>query len=211
MSDPHLPERRGAHRGRRELLRAVLPSLIAVSAVVALVAGLIAWRGQPAGEDAVNTASSTAPATTPAKAAAKSPRPTAKASATAKATGEQTPEPEISPSYEPSPEDTPTSDDATLPPSRRGTQVVVLNATRRSGLASRVADRLRADGWTIATVGNFRGSVPGTTVYYPDGDSEVAGLLAEDLPGATRVKPRFANLSRNRLTVVITDNYSEQR
>ena len=60
------------------------------------------------------------------------------------------------------------------PGHRRGprcarSQVVVLNQTSRSGLAGSVADQLRGKGWTVPAVGNFRGIVPATTVYYPAG------------------------------------------
>jgi hypothetical protein len=87
---------------------------------------------------------------------------------------------------------------------------VVLNQTGRGGLAGRVADALRGDGWTVATTGNFRGAVPATTVYYPAGEEEAAALLAADLPGPDRTRPRFGNLSRSRLTVVLADDFEEQ-
>jgi hypothetical protein len=84
---------------------------------------------------------------------------------------------------------------------------VVLNQTARAGLASRVADRLRGQGWTVAGTGNFRGSVPATTVYYPPGAEAAAQALAQTLPTGPRVRPRFGNLSTTRLTVVVTDDY----
>ncbi len=89
----------------------------------------------------------------------------------------------------------------------RDVQVVVLNQTSRAGLASRVADTLRADGWTVAAVGNFHGIVPATTVYYPPGEELAAQTAAEDLQATPRIRPRFGNLSTSRLTVVVTDSY----
>ena len=84
----------------------------------------------------------------------------------------------------------------------------MLNQTSRAGLAGVVADRLRAKGWTVAAVGNFHGTVPATTVYYPPGQEDAAAqTAAEDLPAAPRIRPRFGNLSTTRLTVVVTDSY----
>jgi len=89
----------------------------------------------------------------------------------------------------------------------RDVQVVVLNQTSRAGLASDVADALRGHGWTVAAVGNFHGTVPATTVYYPPGDELAAQTAAEDLQATPRIRPRFGNLSTSRLTVVVTDSY----
>jgi len=84
-------------------------------------------------------------------------------------------------------------------------EVVVLNQTSRAGLAGEVATRLRGEGWTVPAVGNFRGVVPATTVYYPPGQEAAAQTAAEGLPTAPRIRPRFGNLSTTRLTVVVTD------
>jgi hypothetical protein len=84
---------------------------------------------------------------------------------------------------------------------------VVLNQTSRAGLASEVADILRADGWTVPAVGNFHGTVPATTVYYPPGEELAAQTAAEGLQATPRIRPRFGNLSTSRLTVVVTDSY----
>ncbi len=86
-------------------------------------------------------------------------------------------------------------------------EVVVLNATSRKGLAGTVAQRLRDKGWTVALVGNFRGNVTATTVYYPPGAQADAEAAAAGLPTEPRVRPRFGNLSTSRLTVVVTDSY----
>jgi hypothetical protein len=83
----------------------------------------------------------------------------------------------------------------------------VLNQSTRKGLASTVADRLRARGWVVAAVGNFRGVVPSTTVYYPSGAQAQALAAAHSLPGTPRIRPRFGNLSTSRLTVVVTTSY----
>ena len=84
---------------------------------------------------------------------------------------------------------------------------MVLNQTRRAGLAGTVAQVLRGQGWTVPVVGNFRGVVSATTVYYPPGAQAAALAAAKDLPVPARTRPRFSNLSGSRLTVVVTDSY----
>ena len=71
----------------------------------------------------------------------------------------------------------------------------MLNQTSRAGLAGEVADRLRAEGLDRRAVGNFRGVVPATTVYYPPGQEAAARAAADDLPTPPRILPRFSNLS----------------
>ena len=66
---------------------------------------------------------------------------------------------------------------------------------------------LRGKGWAVPAVGNFHGTVPATTVYYPPGAEAAAQAAAEDLPTAPRIRPRFGNLSTSRLTVVVADGY----
>lgn len=185
MRQQHLT-RRGAHRGAHNPLAALIPSLLAVAAVAAMITALSVWRSgeptQPAASATGRTPSATAPSTTAAS-------PT--------------------PSETPPPGDTSTpTESSPAPEDLRGTrEVVVLNQTSRTGLAAQVADQLRGQGWTVAAVGNFRGVVPATTVYYPAGTEDVASVLADDLPTPPRTKPRFGNLSETRLTVVVTDNY----
>jgi cytoskeletal protein RodZ len=194
--------RQGAHRASRSVAGAILPSLLAVVAVTALVTALYVWRGQeaqleapaaaPAGAEPSVAAAPSSPTT--GASAQSSPQPgTASPSATRAAT------PTTSTSAAPPP--------ATSAPAAADTPVVVLNQTARAGLASRVAERLRGQGWTVAGTGNFRGSVPATTVYYPPGAEAAAQALAQTLPTGPRVRPRFGNLSTTRLTVVVTDDY----
>jgi hypothetical protein len=85
--------------------------------------------------------------------------------------------------------------------------VVVLNATDRKGLAARFADQLKAAGWKVAAVGNFRGNVPATTVYYPSGEQEAAQALDAQFAGVDRVRPAFSGISQTRLTVILTSEF----
>ena len=185
MNSPTPARRQGAHRSGRGLVSAVMPSLLAVVAVAALITSLAVWRGQDPVQPKAAAATTTG---TPAsrEALSQAPNP-AKTSPSALAT-----------------------DPVTTAPARstlRDVQVVVLNQTSRAGLASEVADALRADGWTVAAVGNFHGIVPATTVYYPPGEELAAQTAAEDLQATPRIRPRFGNLSTSRLTVVVTDSY----
>ena len=192
MNSPTPARRQGAHRSGRGLVSAVMPSLLAVVAVAALITSLAVWRGQdPVQPQAAAATTTSTPASREALSQAPNPAST-KTSPSALATVPVTTAP------------------VTTAPARstlRDVQVVVLNQTSRAGLASQVADVLRADGWTVAAVGNFRGIVPATTVYYPPGEELAAQTAAEDLQATPRIRPRFGNLSTSRLTVVVTDSY----
>jgi cytoskeletal protein RodZ len=183
--------RRGAHRPRRDVTRALLPSLLAILAVTALITALYVWRGEDT-------------------------KPPSSAAATSSATTTATPDPGASASASATPTSPPAaSASATSAPATKAGEtpqtpaiaVVVLNQTTQGGLANVVADRLRARGWTVAGVGNFRGAVPATTVYYPEGAQAQAEAAASSLPTPARTRPRFGNLSTTRLTVVVTDSY----
>jgi LytR cell envelope-related transcriptional attenuator len=184
--------RRGAHRTGRDLAAALVPSLLAVLAVSALVTALYVWRGQDA--DPQKAVASTGKVTTIAspKATASATPKKSTAAATAAATTTKT-----------SPKPTATT---TAAVDAGRLEVVVLNQSSRAGLAASAADRLRAKGWVVRT-GNFRGSVPSTTVYYPPGAETQAKALAASLPTTPRVRERFGNLSTTRLTVVVTASY----
>lgn len=82
---------------------------------------------------------------------------------------------------------------STRPARDRSAPVVVLNATTRTGLAAAEAARLRAKGWRVTTIGNWRsGGVTRTTVFsarYPVAtrtlrhDARVVGPARKPLPG----------------------------
>lgn len=190
--DPRV--RRGAHRTSRAASATLLPSLLAILAVTSLITALYVWRGEEAKPPSA-AASSTSP--TP-QGTTTSPTTTASATAT------PTTEPATTTTSAPTTHTTKTAPGAQL---RAGIAIVVLNQTARSGLAATVATRLRAKGWTVSGVGNFRGVVPATTVYYPVGQAAAANAAAKSLPTSPRVLPRFGNLSESRLTVIVTTNY----
>ena len=84
--------------------------------------------------------------------------------------------------------------------------VTVLNNSRVAGLADRAASQLRADGWPTPVVGNFRGRVARTTVYWAPGQQASAVRLARQF-WVGRVAPRFAGLPGRGLTLVVTRDY----
>jgi hypothetical protein len=83
-------------------------------------------------------------------------------------------------------------------------KVDVLNQSGSGGTAAKTATRVRALGWTVGRVSDFRGNVSATTVYYPTGEAKAAHELAVALPGKPRVLPRFSTLADKRLTIIIT-------
>jgi LytR cell envelope-related transcriptional attenuator len=197
--NPDPRTRRGAHRTSRAASATLLPSLLAILAVTSLITALYVWRGQdskppPAAASARSTTPrSSSGVTTPPAASTSLPTITQQ---TTKGTGSNSPKAKA--------KATRTTAAASL---RGSIAIVVLNETTRRGLAATVATRLRSNGWTVSGVGNFRGEVPATTVYYPVGHQAAALAAAKSLPTPARVLPRFGNLSTTRLTVIVTTNY----
>src|SRR5262249_28503902 len=109
--------------------------------------------------------------------------------------------PSTKPTPQPSPKPTATRTSRPAPPVVHA-PVVVLNETRVTGLAARTAAQLRALGWTVTGVGNWRGSIPTTTVYYPAGRFAAARRLAYDLH-VSRLRPVVPGMLTDRLTVVL--------
>jgi hypothetical protein len=195
--DPRL--RRGAHRTSRAASATLLPSLLAILAVTSLITALYVWRGE---ESQQPSAAASGQSRTP---QASTPSPTTSSPATiASDTTTATTESATTATSAPTGHKTKPAQGAQL---RASIAIVVLNETGRAGLAATVAARLRAKGWTVSGVGNFRGVVPATTVYYPAGHEAAAAAAAKSLPTPARVLPRFGNLSLTRLTVVVTTNY----
>ncbi len=178
----HSPrQRHGAHRTRRDVTGPLIASLLAVAAVAALITALYVWRGED--DEVVGAAarSDTSTISPPAD----SPAPTPPSSSSAPAS----------------------SPAAARPVHADIPEVVVLNQTERAGLAGAVAARLREQGFDVVGTGSFRGTVPATTVYFPEAADREALVVAKALPGEPRTRPRFGNLSSELLTVVVTDSY----
>ncbi len=112
---------------------------------------------------------------------------------------------------------TPTPTEATKPakpakkkpkPIKRGEVFVeVYNNTRITGLAGGAAGRAKAAGWNVVGSENWYGTVEGSTVYYPPRLKRAAAELGRDL-GIERLQPAQDPMRFDRLTVILTEDYS---
>ena len=86
---------------------------------------------------------------------------------------------------------------------RSAVYVEVYNNSGITGLAGRVASTASAAGWQVVGSDNWYGTIPGSTVYYPQRLQAAAKMLALDL-GVGRVQPLVDPMRADRLTVVLT-------
>ena len=173
----------------------MLGALLAVAGVALLVVGLVTLRGRP-GDDGRPGAAATSqpPSPTPSPSA-----PSATATATATANPSPSPGgPAASPTTSPPPAPTtapqPT---AAPPPAQPRAPVTVLNNSTVAGLGQQVADDVRRKGWRVASIGNFAGRIPVSTIYFTPGNTaqeRAARQFAADFPEVQRVFPRYAGL-----------------
>ncbi len=198
-TDPPRPRPRPRAHARRGIGSYLVPAVVVGAALIAITAGIVGWVRPLASDRAAAASHSPVPvprASTTVPAADRTPLPTP---SPASPTAVPSPTRTATPTPTPKPTPTPTVTAATRP------AVVVLNQTATVGLAATVAARLRSAGWVVPAVGNYRGSVPGTTVFYPAGRQPAAQSLAKVL-GVTRTAPVLAGMSTSRLTVVLTSN-----
>jgi hypothetical protein len=118
-------------------------------------------------------------------------------------------EPSGTTSPTPTAESTPTEPAKPKPkPVKRGEVFVeVFNNTSIRGLAGGVAERAKAAGWNVVGSENWYGTVEGSTVYFPPRLKTAAKALGRDL-GIERVKPAIEPMQFDRLTVILTGDYS---
>ena len=176
--------------------RRLLPPLSAVGAVVLVIVLLLVLNSRSTPPHNAGPAISVPPrSSTPAVA----PPPSTSPSASASASVAPTPTAPAPPVSEPP---------ATTQPTVAKVAVTVLNNSRQTGLGHEVAAELRAKGWPIAKVGNYRGRLAMTTVYYLPGQLPQARELAREFPQIRRVAPRFAGLPGSGLTLVVTRDWT---
>lgn len=89
-----------------------------------------------------------------------------------------------------------------VPRGSRG-KVVVLDQSAGPALADGMARRLEAAGWEVTGRAVFHGVVPATTVYHPLGQEARARALSAAVPGLGRIRPAFAGIPLDRLTVIV--------
>lgn len=191
----------------------VLSSLVAVLAVVGIVAGLLVLFGTRGSDSSAEEPAGTStpkPNERPSTVAARVPKPTASGTTTTPtptAVPTPTAQPTTAPSSKPTSAPPPATRPTTLPPADRPA-VEVYNNTTRKGLADSVAGRARQAGWTVAgRPDNWHGKIVASTVYYPPGMQAAAAQLAGDL-GISRTKDALDNMKKDRLTVILTSDYT---
>jgi hypothetical protein len=86
---------------------------------------------------------------------------------------------------------------------RGAVPVEVYNNSGEQGLAGSVADRASGIGWQVVGSDNWYGTIPASTVYYPQRLRAEGRQLALDL-GITRVLPAVEPMRGDRLTVILT-------
>lgn len=84
--------------------------------------------------------------------------------------------------------------------------VEVYNNSGISGLAGSTAQQAQSAGWQVVGSDNWYGTIPSSTVYYPERLQRAAKLLAKDL-GIRRVVPAVDPMRLDRLTVILTADY----
>ena len=90
---------------------------------------------------------------------------------------------------------------------RRGqVYVEVYNNSGISGLAGRTAAKAGGAGWQVVGSDNWYGTIPASTVYFPERLRAVAKLLGRDLV-ISRLTPAIAPMRLDRLTVILTGDY----
>ncbi|MFB6726079.1 LytR C-terminal domain-containing protein [Kribbella sp. NPDC056345] len=188
----------------------VLSSLVAVIAVVAVVGGLLVLFGTRGHESSADEPKGTS---TPKPSAKPSGGPSTivasvppKKPTTAPTTAPTTVPSATQPTEPTQPTQPPATRPTTIPAAERPA-AEVYNNTPRKGLADQVAGRARQAGWTVTGVDNWHGKVVESTVYYPPGMVQAANQLARDL-GVGRTKPALDNMKKDRLTVILTADYT---
>jgi hypothetical protein len=81
--------------------------------------------------------------------------------------------------------------------------VVVFNNSNVTGLAGKVAAKATQIGWQVVGSDNWYGTIPASTVYYPQRLAKEGKLLALDL-GIQRTAPAVDPMRLDRLTVILT-------
>jgi hypothetical protein len=81
--------------------------------------------------------------------------------------------------------------------------VEVYNNSGITGLAGQVAGSASGVGWQVVGSDNWYGTIPATTVYYPEKLEAAAKVLALDL-GIHRTAPAVDPMRLDRLTVILT-------
>jgi hypothetical protein len=104
-----------------------------------------------------------------------------------------------------------TSSGSTTSAGSSATPVIVLDNTGRPAVARGATERFEQAGWTVTDTSAFDGDILSTAVYYDPataGAQAAAEALQVQFPVIQRVRPRFADLPRGPIVVVLTYDYS---
>ena len=175
-------------------MRYVLPALLGALVLVLIGIGMAGWISSNP-DDQATPAPSQVHVSTPATTAPAASTPTPSASVSVPQT------PTAAPTASATQKPRPTATRPAAPPVVHA-PAIVLNETTQHGLAADVAQHLRSLGWTVTGVGNWRGNISTTTVYYSPGQLAAARRLAYDL-GMSRIRPAVPGMLSNHVTVVL--------
>ena len=151
----------------------VLPSPLVMLSVIAVAMAAIAFVATRGGEPTEREIT-----------------PAARESSEPSATAEQTKKPKPTKAPEPAVE-------------RGKVYVEVYNNSAVTGLAGRVAQKAGDVGWQVVGADNWYGTIPTSTVYFPQKLERAAKLLALDL-GIERTAPAVEPMRMDRLTLILT-------
>ena len=199
MASSREPEVRGARaddppREERgpygQLTRLFLTQLLAVIAIAAVITAIVAATGAGLDDDVTAAPEGTGSPTAGGSSAPSTPTQSPTGSAEASSPAATTSAPATS---------------AASTEAERAPKVDVLNQSAGDGAASQAAEELRAAGWRIGRVDDFRGNVSTTTVYWltPDMRRD-ARRVSRDL-GGVRVQQGFSTLVEGRISVILVD------
>jgi len=109
----------------------------------------------------------------------------------------------------PGPTSTPTAKPKPEKPEfrREDIYVEVYNNSGIAGLAGSTAAKADGAGWNVVGSDNWYGTIPASTVYYPQRLEAAAKALAKDL-GIHRLMHAVDPMRMDRLTVILTSDYS---
>ena len=164
-------------RRRRDERGVVFPSPVVILSVIAVAMAAIAFVATRGGEPPEREITTISQEQTP----------TAQPESTAPATTEPA---------EPTKPPKPAVDRAKV-------YVEVYNNSNITGLAGQVAAQASNAGWQVVGSDNWYGTIPATTVYFPERLRREAALLALDL-GIERTAPAVDPMKLDRLTVILT-------
>lgn len=116
-------------------------------------------------------------------------------------------QPVETPTEEPTTQEKPKKKKKKQPAVQRGRiYVEVYNNSNISGLAGTTAKKATDAGWQVVGSDNWRGTIPASTVYYPERLKRAAQQLGRDL-GIQRLMPAVEPMRFDRLTVILTPDY----